>query len=95
VSPYFVPTAAGVHALSTLSEDGVAVRVLTNSPEATDVSAVHAGCAKRRKALLKAGIRLYALRRSANAAAGRFLAGLDVSAFSGLFLESAASAVGK
>jgi len=35
------------------------------------VSAVHAGYAKRRKALLKAGIGLYELRRNANAAAAR------------------------
>jgi len=40
------------------------VRVLTNSLEATDVAAVHAGYAKRRKALLAAGIALYELRSS-------------------------------
>ncbi|MHA7919186.1 phospholipase D-like domain-containing protein, partial [Alloalcanivorax xenomutans] len=40
VSPYFVPTAAGVEAFTALAESGVDIRVLTNSLEATDVSAV-------------------------------------------------------
>ena len=38
------------------------VRILTNAREATDVAAVHAGYAKRRKPLLAAGITLYELR---------------------------------
>ena len=59
VSPYFVPTAAGVKALSALAARGVKVRVLTNALEATDVTAVHAGYAKRRQALLEAGIQLF------------------------------------
>ena len=63
VSPYFVPTAAGVDAFVALAKRGVKIRVLTNSLEATDVIAVHAGYAKRRKPLLKAGIKLYELRR--------------------------------
>jgi len=37
--------------------------VLTNSLAATDVAAVHAGYAKRRRALLAAGIELHELRR--------------------------------
>lgn len=63
VSPYFVPTEAGVEAFSALAERGVEVSILTNSLEATDVAAVHAGYAKRRKALLEAGIRLFEMRR--------------------------------
>lgn len=63
VSPYFVPTAAGVEALAALADRGVAVSVLTNALEATDVAVVHAGYAKRRKALLEAGIRLYEMKR--------------------------------
>ncbi len=62
VSPYFVPTAAGVEAFAALAERGVKIRGLTNSLEATDVAPVHAGYAKRRKALLKAGITLYEMR---------------------------------
>lgn len=64
VSPYFVPTAAGTEAFAAMAERDVQVRVLTNSLAATDVAAVHAGYAKRRKALLEAGIRLYEMRRT-------------------------------
>lgn len=63
VSPYFVPTRHGTRLLTELAGRGIQVRVLTNALEATDVSAVHAGYAKRRKALLKAGITLYELPR--------------------------------
>ncbi|QEZ44955.1 phospholipase D family protein [Cupriavidus oxalaticus] len=65
VSPYFVPSTAGTAYFSQLAEKGVTVRVLTNALEATDVAAVHSGYAKRRKALLEAGVDLYELRRSA------------------------------
>jgi len=63
VSAYFVPTPAGAASLAGLARRGVKIRVLTNSLEATDVPPVHAGYAKRRKALLEAGIVLYELRR--------------------------------
>lgn len=63
VSPYFVPTDAGVHALVALRASGVQIQILTNSLEATDVAAVHAGYAKHRKALLQAGAQLFELRR--------------------------------
>lgn len=62
VSPYFVPTGAGVDAFVALAEPGVKIRVLTNSLEATDSPVVHAGYAKRRKPLLEGGIALYELR---------------------------------
>ncbi len=58
MSPYFVPTARGVGVLANLSRRGVAIRVLTNSLAATDVEAVHAGYAKWRRSLLRAGIEL-------------------------------------
>lgn len=67
VSPYFVPTADGVDTFVGWAERGVEIRVLTNSLEATDVAAVHAGYAKRRKALLEAGVTLYELRLSPGA----------------------------
>jgi cardiolipin synthase C len=67
VSPYFVPREAGVLALQTLAQRGVRVRILTNSLAATDVSAVHAGYAKRRKDLLRAGVQLLELKPSAEA----------------------------
>ncbi|HHX33873.1 MAG TPA: phospholipase D family protein [Gammaproteobacteria bacterium] len=63
VSPYFVPTAAGAEAFAWLVRKGVEVKVLTNSLSATDVAAVHAGYAKRRKALLKSGVILYEMQR--------------------------------
>lgn len=66
VSPYFVPTAIGVDYLSGLSRSGVEVTVLTNSYEATDVAAVHAGYAKRRKPLLQAGVQLYEFKKGAS-----------------------------
>lgn len=63
VSSYFVPTAAGVSAFEDMmSRPGMRVRILTNSLAATDVTAVHAGYAKRRKALLEAGVQLWELR---------------------------------
>lgn len=62
VSPYFVPTAAGVEAFVAMAERGVKVRILVNSLEATDVDAVHSGYAKWRKPLLEAGISLYEMR---------------------------------
>jgi putative cardiolipin synthase len=64
VSPYFVPMAAGTEAFAELARRGVQVRVLTNSLSATDVAAVHAGYAKRRKALLRSGVKLFELKAS-------------------------------
>ena len=65
VSPYFVPTAAGVQALAALRQDGIRVRVMTNAYEATDVPLVHAGYAKHRTALLQHGVELYEMQRMA------------------------------
>jgi phosphatidylserine/phosphatidylglycerophosphate/cardiolipin synthase-like enzyme len=63
VSAYFVPGAEGVHFFTKMSAGGVKVQVLTNSLEATDVVAAHAGYARRRKALLEAGAILFELKR--------------------------------
>ncbi|MCW5624142.1 MAG: phospholipase D family protein, partial [Burkholderiales bacterium] len=62
VSPYLVPTIGGVNAFTDLSLSGVKITVLTNSLAATDVAAVHAGYAKRRRALLEAGVTLYEMK---------------------------------
>src|SRR5690606_40368355 len=62
VSPYFVPTAAGVEAFTSMANEGVHIRILVNSLEATDIDVVHSGYAKRREALLAAGIELYEMR---------------------------------
>jgi len=61
ISPYFVPGKDGAKALSELSRSGVTVRILTNSLASNDVAAVHAGYAKYRMQLLKAGVVLYEL----------------------------------
>ena len=62
VSPYLVFGAKGTRDFAAMAKRGVDVRILTNSLAATDVAAVHAGYAKRRKQLLAAGIKLYELR---------------------------------
>lgn len=63
VSGYFVPTRAGMEGFVEMAERGVQVTILTNSLEATDVPIVHAGYAKWRKPLLKAGVRIYEMSR--------------------------------
>ena len=62
VSPYFVPGASGAAALARYPEGGVRLRIVTNSLAATDVTAVHAGYARRRLDLLRAGVHLYELK---------------------------------
>lgn len=70
-TPYFVPTEAGLRAFVAQRANGVRVRIFTNSLEATDVVAVHAGYARWRKALLESGVVLYEMRRTAPPALGR------------------------
>ena len=62
VSPYFVPGKGGTKSLATLAQNGIKVRVLTNSMSATDVSPVHSGYSKYRKELLQSGVMLYELK---------------------------------
>jgi len=64
VSPYFVPGDKATDALCKLSQDGVEVRILTNSLASNDVSAVHAGYGKYRRKLLRCGVRLFELDES-------------------------------
>jgi putative cardiolipin synthase len=71
VSPYFVPTKEGTAALAATAGRGVNVRVLTNSLAATDVAPVHAGYAKYREELLRAGVRLYELKPTTTEKTGR------------------------
>lgn len=65
-SPYFVPGREGTKYLSELSRSGVRVRILTNSLASTDVSIVHAGYAKYRSTLLRAGVELYEINKKIN-----------------------------
>jgi putative cardiolipin synthase len=65
VSPYFVPGAQGTANLVAMAARGVQVTVLTNSLAATDVGVVYAGYQHYRRDLLRAGVRLYELKRAA------------------------------
>ncbi|RMG58256.1 MAG: phospholipase D family protein [Gammaproteobacteria bacterium] len=64
VSPYFVPGREGVEFLAGLVQRGVRVRIITNSLASNDVAIVHAGYARYRKALLRAGVELYEMNRN-------------------------------
>lgn len=64
ISPYFVPRRKGVEHLTDMVDEGVHVRVLTNSLAATDVPAVHAGYKAHRRGLLEGGVELFELRPS-------------------------------
>lgn len=68
ISPYFVPGEQGTSALARYVQDEVKLRIVTNSLAATDVAAVHAGYAHRRKALLQAGVQLYELKSTPDVA---------------------------
>ncbi|MBS7556754.1 phospholipase D family protein [Pseudomonas sp. RC4D1] len=63
VSAYFVPGQPGLVYLTGRADAGVAVSLLTNALEATDVPVVHGGYAPYRRALLEHGVKLYELRR--------------------------------
>ena len=62
VSPYFVPGKRATQRFVDMERDGIDVRIVTNSLEATDVAAVHAGYAKYRKDLLTSGVELFELK---------------------------------
>ncbi|MGP4950830.1 phospholipase D family protein [Psychrobacter sp. T6-1] len=66
ISSYFVPTKDGVETLVALAESGIEIRILTNSFDATDVTAVHSGYSKWRPELLRAGIKIYELKSTAS-----------------------------
>ncbi len=66
VSPYFVPEAAGTAQLLHLAQNGVRIRILTNSLAATDVPALHTFYARRRLALVQGGIELYEFKPQAD-----------------------------
>lgn len=64
ISPYFIPGQTGLRFFEKLRERGVRVVVFTNALSSTDVSMVHAGYARYRRALLKMGVELYELNRN-------------------------------
>ena len=59
ITPYFVPGYEGVEFFKSLTDKGVRVKILTNSLSSNDVAIVHAGYAKYREDLLRAGVELY------------------------------------
>jgi putative cardiolipin synthase len=91
VSPYFVPGEDGARALEDLARSGVRVRVLTNSFAATDVSVVHAGYAKRRCGLARAGVALYELKGTGKADAKRASGGRSGSSATSLHAKTYAA----
>ena len=62
ISPYFIPGESGEAFLESLSARGVQIKALTNSLAATDEPEVHAGYARYRRSMLRAGIDLYEFR---------------------------------
>tara|TARA_R110002049_G_scaffold137188_1_gene297099 strand:+ start:462 stop:2090 length:1629 start_codon:yes stop_codon:yes gene_type:complete len=65
ISSYFVPTKDGVETLVKLAEAGVDIKILTNSFDATDVTAVHSGYSQWRPRLLRSGVKIYELKSTA------------------------------
>ena len=65
ISSYFVPTKDGVDTLVKLAESGVDIKILTNSFDATDVTAVHSGYSQWRPSLLRSGVKIYELKSTA------------------------------
>ncbi len=59
VSPYFVPGKRFTQRLVDWVDEGVRVRILTNSLAANDVSLVHAGYMRYREKLVAGGVELY------------------------------------
>ncbi len=68
VSPYFVPGEEFTAYLTSRVDDGVRVRILTNSLSANDVGLVHAGYMRYREALIAGGVELYEYRSTRNKA---------------------------
>ena len=65
-SPYFVPGKRGTGMLRDLATRGASVQVLTNGLEASDVMPVYAHYKSYRTDLLKGGVRLFELKRTAS-----------------------------
>ncbi len=84
ISAYFVPGKEGLRLFRQLRERGVRVRVLTNSMVSNDVPVVHAGYARYRKPMLRAGVELYEIKRTAVAPGRKSKIGLGGSSRAGL-----------
>ena len=67
ISAYFIPDKKFVRYLAQQAADGVRVRTLTNSMEATDVLPVQAGYSRFRMPLLAAGVEVFELKSGRDA----------------------------
>jgi putative cardiolipin synthase len=72
ISPYFVPGQDGVAMFAKLVEQGVHIRILTNSLASTDSPLVHNGYARYRVQLLKLGVELSEVRPKLGQKRARF-----------------------
>ena len=63
-SPYFIPSKMGLNTLQTLRDRDVKITIVTNSLEANDVPAVHAGYIDYRNDLLDMGVDLYEFKQN-------------------------------
>jgi cardiolipin synthase C len=72
ISPYFVPGNDGVALFAKLVEQGVHIRILTNSLASTDSPLVHTGYSRYRVALLKLGVELSEVRPKLGQKRARF-----------------------
>jgi phosphatidylserine/phosphatidylglycerophosphate/cardiolipin synthase-like enzyme len=72
ISPYFVPGKDGVAMFAKLVDQGVHIRILTNSLASTDSPLVHNGYSRYRVALLKLGIELSEVRPKLGQRRARF-----------------------
>src|ERR1700720_1141933 len=72
ISPYFVPGKDGVALFARLIDEGVHIRILTNSLASTDSPLVHNGYARYRVQLLKLGIELSEVRPKLGQKRARF-----------------------
>jgi putative cardiolipin synthase len=72
ISPYFVPGKDGVALFAKLVDQGVRIRILTNSLASTDSPLVHNGYSHYRVALLKLGVELSEVRPKLGQKRARF-----------------------
>jgi putative cardiolipin synthase len=72
ISPYFVPGKDGVELFAKLVDQGVHIRVLTNSLASTDSPLVHNGYSRYRVQLLKLGVELAEVRPKLGQKRARF-----------------------
>jgi cardiolipin synthase C len=72
ISPYFVPGKEGVAMFAKLVDEGVHIRILTNSLASTDSPLVHTGYSRYRVGLLKLGVDLSEVRPKLGQKRARF-----------------------